>query len=126
MSTPDFGIVHKAGCDAPGIAAAMPFATLAGRGVIDTVADGKGGELFRCRRCGVVEGQTPAAGLDVPQAAPGGATARGPDPADTVTREQVEQARESLRREGRPYGYKALAHEFGISVSTVRRRLGVL
>ncbi len=54
------GIVHRAGCQGPGIVAAMPFATMTGRNpYITLVADGKGGEVFQCRLCGMIEGQTP-------------------------------------------------------------------
>jgi len=54
-------IIHRAGCTAPSDIAAMPVATAMGRNpAIDLVADGKGGELFRCRLCGMREGEAPA------------------------------------------------------------------
>ncbi len=121
MRTPDFGIVHKAGCDAPGIAAAMPFATLAGRGVIDTVADGKGGELLRCRRCGVVEGQTPAVAT-ARTVAPAGATLVQPtasQPPGDLTREQILEARRAWMAEGQKS--TPIRARLGTTDSTLRR-----
>lgn len=51
------GIVYRAGCPAPGIIAALPMATMSGRNpAILLVADGNGGELFKCALCGAVEG----------------------------------------------------------------------
>jgi len=121
MSTPDFGIVHRAGCDAPGIAAAMPVATALGRGVIDTVADGKGGELFLCRRCGMVEGQAPAAAQATP-IAPVGTTPTQPAarrPPGDLTRDAILEARRAWKAEGQRS--TSLRVRLGTTDATLRR-----
>lgn len=67
----DLRIIHRAGCTAPSVIAALPIATAMGRNpAIDLVADGKGGELFRCRLCGMREGEAPAAETQAPVALP--------------------------------------------------------
>ncbi len=54
------GIIHRAGCQGPSYATAMPYATMYGRNpYFPLVADGKGGEVFQCRLCGMIEGQSP-------------------------------------------------------------------
>ncbi|MBA2756905.1 MAG: hypothetical protein H0U37_05630 [Chloroflexi bacterium] len=64
-------IIHRAGCTAPSVIAALPFATAMGRNpAIDLVADGKGGELFRCRLCGMREGEAPAPETQAPDVVP--------------------------------------------------------
>ena len=57
-AAPWLRIIHRAGCVTPTTIAMMPWATSLGRNpYIEVVADGKGGELLRCRVCGMVEGQ---------------------------------------------------------------------
>jgi hypothetical protein len=46
-----------------------------------------------------------------------------PGPSHIVTVDQVREAQERLRAEGRPSGYDSLARELGVSRDTVRRRL---
>lgn len=50
-------ITHQAGCPAPGIVAQLPMATMLGQNpYIQLVADGQGGEVFRCALCGRLQG----------------------------------------------------------------------
>ncbi|MGD0247852.1 MAG: hypothetical protein ABSB75_02255 [Candidatus Limnocylindrales bacterium] len=66
------GIIHRAGCAAPTTYAAMPFATMTGHNpYVALVADGKGGELFRCRICGMVQGQRPKDAAELADPRPG-------------------------------------------------------
>lgn len=111
-------IVHRAGCMGPTTIAAMPFATSLGRNpYIVIVADGKGGELLRCRLCGMVEGQDVAA-----EPAADGMAA--PDAAGFPTMAAVLAARAELEAAGLPAGARTIARKLGCSESTVRRRLG--
>ena len=112
------GITHRAGCTAPTWVAGMPLSTMMGRNpAIHLVADGNGGELFRCTMCGMVEGQTPdATTVAVP----------GPRPTIDVTRKQIEVERARRIRDGEPYGADKLADHFNCHESTIRRRLGLI
>lgn len=108
-------IVHRAGCTAPSVIAAMPFATAMGRNpAIDLVADGKGAELFRCRLCGMREGEAPAAETQAPESVPAEPEAEPagdlPDGRSTLSRAEVIQHRRAWQRgEGHPWKLAAVS-----------------
>lgn len=110
------GIIHKAGCDAPGMIQAMPVATMRGMNpALRRVADGKGGELWQCTRCGVLE-NTPA----------NAATAEGNpfEEANAKRRQAAEKLRrEALRRQHAGESIPAIAKALDRDVRTISRYL---
>lgn len=115
------GIIHRAGCLAPTTIEAMPLATILGRNpYIVTEADGKGGERFRCRLCGMIEGQRP----DAEPAAPVAPATPNPGTAGYPTKAQVLAVRAELVADKAEAGARSIAKRLGCHESTVRRRLG--
>jgi len=112
------GIIHKAGCDAPGMILAMPVATMRGMNpALRRVADGKGGELWQCTRCGVLENTPPPANA---------ATAEGNrlEEANAKRRQAAGKLRrEALRRQHAGESIPAIAKALDRDVRTISRYL---
>jgi hypothetical protein len=120
------GIIHRAGCMAPTTYAAMPFATMTGHNpYVALVADGEGGELFRCTICGMVQGQRPEDSPATEPPAPGAsATPMPSDGAGWPTLAQILATKAELEADGPPAGARTIAKRLGCHESTVRRRMG--
>jgi hypothetical protein len=113
------GIIHRAGCVAPTTYAAMPFATMTGRNpYVAVVADGKGGELFRCTICGMVQGQKPEDEAPAPREA-------APVPQRSADRVRLcREAVPRLRRDTGQVTISAISTATGFARETVAGYVG--